>query len=89
MTNAQLAAAEQAYLEARDRLDRATVAAARGGIRPNIQTDAQTEAEAAVTAARLALAALEVAPTWPLDDVRAYQTMARWAAQSRAGSWTG
>ena len=77
VTDTQLAAAEQAYLEARDRQDRAAIAAARGEIRPGIRR----EAEAAVTAARVALATLEVEPAWSAEDVRAYRVMRRWAAR--------
>jgi hypothetical protein len=78
VTDAQLAAAEQSYLEARDRHDRATIAEAQGKIRPSLRTDAA----AAATTARTALAAIVVDPSWPTDDLHAYRVMARWAAQS-------
>jgi hypothetical protein len=77
VTDAQLAAAEQAYLDARDRHDRATIAEAQGKIRPGLRTDAA----AAATTARGALAAVVFDPTWSPDDARAYRVMARWAAQ--------
>ena len=78
VTDAQLAAAEQAYLEARDRHDRATIAEAQGKIRPSLRTDAAM----AAAAARTALAAVVVDPAWPPDDLHAYRVMAQWTTQS-------
>ena len=78
VTDAQLAAAEQAYLEARDRRDRATIAEAQGKIRPSLRTDAAM----AAAAARTALAAVVVDPAWPPDDLHAYRVMAQWTTRS-------
>lgn len=78
VTDAQLAAAEQAYLEARDRQDHATIAQARGEIRPGLRS----EVVAAVAAARVAVTAVTVDPTWTPEDLRAHQLMQRWAVQS-------
>jgi len=76
VTDAQLAAAEQAYLEARDRHDHAVIAAARGDIQPRVRVDAAT----AAAEARAALAAVVPDATWSADDMRAHRIMASWAA---------
>ena len=78
VTDAQLAAAERAYLEARDRHDQAVIAAARGDIQPDMRANA---AAAAADALSL-LAAVIPDPTWSPDDLRAHRVMARWAAQA-------
>ncbi len=78
VTDAKLAAAEQAYLDARDRHDHAVIAAARGDIRPSIREDAAV----AAARARTALAAVIPDPTWPADDLRAHRVMAEWAVRA-------
>jgi hypothetical protein len=81
VTDAQLVIAEQAYLEARDCQDRVTIGAARGEIQPELRSRAVDTA----AAARRALSGLPVDPGWRPDDQRAYQLMARWAADPTGG----
>jgi hypothetical protein len=76
VTDAELAMAEQAYLEARDAIDRATIAAARG----DNQSGLDDQATRISAAARTAIAAVHVAHDWADEDRRAYDIMRRWAA---------
>jgi hypothetical protein len=81
VTDALLAAAEMAYLEARDAHDRVTMGAARGVLEPDVPDEAAGAAERA----RAAFGEIRIDDAWTADDRRAYDTMGRWLDESDAG----
>src|SRR5215468_4279515 len=89
MTDGPLAAAELAYLEARDAYDRLTIGAARG----MAGSEHSDSAARAATRALAALNEIEFDASWSADDRRAYDIMTGWldettAEEAASEAWT-
>ncbi len=87
MPDGRLSAVEATFLDARDLLDRLSVAAARGEDEPGL-AGAAAEAAAEARAAVTALATAD--PTgWDEEDRRAVAAMRRWAETADGEEWPG